>query len=98
MLKEMNDHITVVVQRCILKEKKDEVRKQVVQSKYSLQEEKALRVAQLRDRRIQTSVKVDMDKKKRKIISAEEYHHILTRQFEHSVKMIDELEKQAMYL
>ena len=30
MLKEMNDHMSVVIQRCILREKKDEVRKQVV--------------------------------------------------------------------
>ena len=36
MLKEMNDHISLVVQRCILREKKDEIRKQVVRSKYSV--------------------------------------------------------------
>lgn len=98
MLKEMNDHISIVVQRQIIREKKDHIRKQVVQSKYSAQEEKAFKVAQLRDGRIQTAIKVDMDKKKRKIISAEDYYGLLNKQVDHSIKMIDELEKQAMHL
>ena len=55
-------------------------------------------MAQLRDGRIQTAIKVDMDKKKRKIISAEDYYGLLNKQVDHSIKMIDELEKQAMHL
>ena len=52
LLKEINDHITIIVARTIFREQKEQVRKQIVQSKYSDQFEKAFRVAKLRDKRI----------------------------------------------
>lgn len=47
----------------------------------------------MRDTRIPTAVKVDFTKKKRKIVTADDYHDILSRKGDHYMKIIDEYEK-----
>lgn len=50
-------------------------------------------MARLRDKRIQAAVRVDPAGKKRKIVSAEDYHEMLSRQQDHAEKIIDEMER-----
>lgn len=98
MLKELTDHVTHILQRTIYREQKEDTRKKVVESKYKESYDKAFKTAKLRGDKIQTAIVADHGKKRRKIVTSEEYHDLLARRLERYDKVMDELEKQAMYL